>query len=188
MDGGGKWAPSMRTSQRSQSLQILRTQASARRERGADPYADPGTPALPQCLQDVSCLSRLDPRALSLAHDRTHLTPRRSIVIMPFLPTMHPYPADPESLFQLIISFNKVLVPIKNSLFNTLHPPSCHLKFCIMSETSLLPILKPRFKREIHREEGSEAPGASLYTRIREPPVRGFLFARHFSLYDNVYM
>ena len=36
-EGGGKWAPSMRKSQRSQSLQILRTQARARRERGADP-------------------------------------------------------------------------------------------------------------------------------------------------------
>ena len=110
---------------------------------------------------------------------------------MSFLPTLHPYPADPESLVQIIISFNKVLVPIKNSSFNILHPLSCHLKFCIMSETSLFPILKPRFKREkreIHREGGSEAPGASLYTRIREPPIRGFLFARHFFLHDNVYM
>ena len=32
---------------------------------------------------------------------------------MSFLLTLHPYPADPESLVQLIISFNKVLVPIQ---------------------------------------------------------------------------
>ena len=56
-----------------------------------------------------------------------------------------------------------------------------------MSEMSLLPILKPRIKREereIHREEGSEVPGASLCTKIREPPPPGFLFAKYFFLYD----
>jgi len=47
-----------------------------------------------------------------------------------------------------------------------------------MSEMSLIPILKPRIKREereIHREEGSEVPGALLCTKIREPPPPAFL-------------
>ena len=60
-----------------------------------------------------------------------------------------------------------------------------------MSEMSLLPILKPRIKREkreIHREEGSEAPGASLYTRIRETPSPDFLSSKHFFLHDYAFM
>ena len=71
MDGGGKWAPSMRTSQRSQSLQILRTQASARRERGADLCVVPGhllTCSPLGACRTLSCSSRLDPRALCRAH------------------------------------------------------------------------------------------------------------------------
>ena len=76
-EGGGKWAPSMRKSQRSQSLQILRTQARARRERGADPCVALGhlLPCSPLgACRTLSCSSRLHPRATSQAHSGSHLT------------------------------------------------------------------------------------------------------------------
>lgn len=50
----------------------------------------------------------------------TLLTSGRTSVAMSFLCISICDPVDPESLFQSIISFNKVVEPIKDSLFNIL--------------------------------------------------------------------
>lgn len=147
------WPQSMGTSQRSQSLQILGHSGKHKKGERCRHVHGPGAPA----THTVPVGPLADHPGLTagpcLQHMvRTCLTSAKYIVTMSFLPAPPPDPAVPESLFQSIISFNKVLEPIKNSLFNILPPPPCHLECSVMSKTSPLPILKLRIKGEKRRE------------------------------------
>ena len=59
---------------------------------------------------------------------RTLSTSSKTTVAMSFLYISIHDPVDPESLFQSIISFHKVVEPIKDSLFNILSQCPCQLE------------------------------------------------------------
>ena len=86
-----------------------------------------------------------------------YLISAKSVVAVCFLPKPFPTKADRESLFQSNISINKVLEPVKDSYSIYCLQPK--FSWNILSEMSLLPILKPRIKKE-KRERNPQSGGA----------------------------
>ena len=147
----------MRTSQRSQSLQILRTQTRARRERGADPCVALGhlLPCSPLgACRTLSCSAWLHPRA-PLEHTvGSRLTSGKSVVAMHFLPTPLCYPTDPSLCFSQSFPLTRCWSQYETFIPHS-DPPPCHSESSRMSKSSPLPSLEPRRKGE-KRKEGRE--------------------------------
>ena len=145
MEGGQRAvAHSMGTSEEVSLCRSWRTQASVRRRGGANTLGAPDT---------------CSPLSIQACHPALSCTgwgpawPQGSLLSL--CPSPHSDPAYPESLFQSI-TLHKVLKPMKDSLFTMLLLPPHHLESSRMSETSLLPILKPRNTGEKRGEEGEK--------------------------------
>lgn len=123
--------------------------------------------------------------ALSVTHSGNSLTSWNSLVAMSFLPTHFPTQPMLSLFFSQSFSLTRRWCQLKQ-LMQYLAPTFMSLGILHYVRLLCSPFYNPdsreRREREIHREEGAEVPRASLYTRIREPPVQVF-YLQNISFY-----
>ena len=123
--------------------------------------------------------------ALSVTHSGNGLTSWKSLVTISFLPSHFPTQPMLSLFFSQSFSLTRRWCQLKQ-LMQYLAPTFMSLGILHYVRLLCSPFYNPdsreRRETEIHREEGAEVPRASLYTRIRELPVRVF-YLQNISFY-----